>query len=108
MLARGKDVLILDNCSTHYNLSFLAALQDAGVQCIFLPPYAPWFNPIEECFGAIKAWIRRNAKRVLADNKLEQAIVYHAFREVATAVKCSAWIRHAGYDTSSDHNMRDA
>jgi transposase len=32
----------------------------AGVRIIFLPPYSPDFNPIEEAFSKIKAWIRRN------------------------------------------------
>lgn len=31
-----------------------------GVRIIFLPPYSPDLNPIEEAISKIKAWIRRN------------------------------------------------
>jgi transposase len=31
-----------------------------GVRIIFLPPYSPDLNPIEEAFSKIKSWIRRN------------------------------------------------
>jgi transposase len=30
----------------------------AGVKLIYLPPYSPDFNPIEETFSFIKAWLR--------------------------------------------------
>ena len=34
--------------------------EDAGVKLEYLPPYSPDFNPIEEAFAELKAWIRRN------------------------------------------------
>ena len=39
--------------------------EDAGILLEYLPPYSPDFNPIEEAFAELKAWIRRNY--VLAD-----------------------------------------
>ena len=33
---------------------------DAGVLLDFLPPYSPDFNPIEEAFAELKAWMRKN------------------------------------------------
>ena len=32
----------------------------AGVILDFLPPYSPDFNPIEEAFAELKAWMRKN------------------------------------------------
>jgi transposase len=32
----------------------------AGVILEYLPPYSPDFNPIEEAFAELKAWMRRN------------------------------------------------
>lgn len=40
--------------------------QAAGVVLAFLPPYSPDFNPIEESFAELKAWIKKN--RTLADD----------------------------------------
>lgn len=34
--------------------------QDAGVVLAFLPPYSPDYNPIEEAFAELKAWMRKN------------------------------------------------
>jgi len=32
----------------------------AGVRLEYLPPYSPDFNPIEEAFAEMKAWMKRN------------------------------------------------
>ena len=40
--------------------------RDVGVQLVFLPPYSPDLNPIEESFAELKAWIKKN--RALADD----------------------------------------
>jgi transposase len=40
--------------------------EEAGVRLEYLPPYSPDFNPIEEAFAELKAWIRKNY--LLADN----------------------------------------
>ena len=39
---------------------------NAGVKLAFLPPYSPDFNPIEEAFAELKAWMRKNY--TLAEN----------------------------------------
>lgn len=33
--------------------------REAGVELVFLPPYSPDFNPIEESFAELKAWIKK-------------------------------------------------
>jgi transposase len=40
--------------------------KNAGVLLVFLPPYSPDFNPIEEAFAELKAWMRKNY--MLAEN----------------------------------------
>ena len=51
---------------------------DKGVLLAFLPPYSSDFNPIEESFGPLKAWMRTN--RSLA---VEYGTDFGAFPEVA-------------------------
>jgi transposase len=36
------------------------ACENAGVKLEYLPPYSPDFNPIEEAFAELKAWIKKN------------------------------------------------
>jgi transposase len=33
---------------------------NAGVILLYLPPYSPDFNPIEEAFSELKAWMKKN------------------------------------------------
>jgi hypothetical protein len=33
---------------------------DAGIKLMYLPPYSPDLNPIEEFFAELKAFIKRN------------------------------------------------
>ena len=36
--------------------------ENAGVKLIYLPPYSPDLNPIEEVFAQLKAWFKKNYK----------------------------------------------
>lgn len=53
-----KCVLVLDNARIHDDVA-LAALRDAGVFVLSLPPYSPDFNPIEDVFSVGSSWLRR-------------------------------------------------
>jgi transposase len=55
-----QSVLVLDNCSIHHSKGVQAVVEDK-TQCklIFLPPYSPDLNPIEQAFSCIKAYLRR-------------------------------------------------
>lgn len=55
-----KSVLIMDNASFHHTDRIHQICTDAGVKLIYLPPYSPDLNPIEEFFAELKAFIRRN------------------------------------------------
>jgi transposase len=55
-----KSVLIMDNASFHYKARIEQMCYNAGVKILYLPPYSPDFNPIEECFAELKAFIKRN------------------------------------------------
>jgi len=46
--------LILDNCSIHKTIAVKALCCSKGSQLRFIPPYCPWYNPVEFCFSEIK------------------------------------------------------
>jgi transposase len=66
-----------------------------GVRIIFLPPYSPNLNPIEEAISKIKVWIRRNydlfpvGDGFLFDVKLAMDII--------TPEDAEGYFFHAGY-----------
>jgi len=53
---------------------------EAGVRLEYLPPYSPDFNPIEEAFTELKAWIKKNYALMEVydtfDQFLERALRY--------------------------------
>lgn len=55
-----KSVLIMDNASFHHTERITELCSNAGVKLLYLPPYSPDFNPIEEFFAELKAFVRRN------------------------------------------------
>lgn len=55
-----RSVLVLDNCSIHHSEEVRALAEDkAQCKLIFLPPYSPDLNPIEQAFSCIKAYLHR-------------------------------------------------
>jgi transposase len=55
-----KSVLVMDNASFHHTERITQMCYDAGVKLLYLPPYSPDLNPIEEFFAELKAFIKRN------------------------------------------------
>lgn len=58
-----RTVVILDNLSTHKSPRAAQALKDRGCWFLFLPPYSPDLNPIEQAFAKLKAHLRRIGAR---------------------------------------------
>lgn len=57
-----KSVLVMDNASFHHSGRLEQMCSDFGVKLLYLPPYSPDLNPIEEMFAELKAFIKRNWK----------------------------------------------
>jgi transposase len=56
-LARG-DIVVMDNLPAHKVTGVRAAINAAGAELLYLPPYSPDFNPIEMAFAKLKALLR--------------------------------------------------
>ncbi len=59
------DVLILDNLSSHKVAGVVAAVERVGAKVLYLPPYSPDFNPIEQAFSKLKRLLRSVAARTV-------------------------------------------
>lgn len=60
-------VVIMDNLSAHKPARVRELIESRGCELVYLPPYSPDFNPIEEAFSKIKDMVRRGqpARRML-------------------------------------------
>ena len=63
-LALG-DVVVMDNLPAHKGLAVRQAVEATGARLLFLPPYSPDFNPIENAFAKLKALLRKAATRTI-------------------------------------------
>ena len=59
------DIVIMDNLSSHKGPAVRAAIEAAGAHLLYLPPYSPDFNPIENAFAKLKAMLRKAAERTI-------------------------------------------
>ena len=62
---RPGDIVIMDNLSSHKGLKIRQLIEAAGAELLFLPPYSPDFNPIENAFAKLKALLRKAAQRTV-------------------------------------------
>lgn len=62
---RYGDVVIMDNLSSHKGRDIRGMIEAAGAMLVYLPPYSPDFNPIENAFAKLKAYLRKAAARTM-------------------------------------------
>ena len=54
-----KSIIIMDNASFHKSKETQELIENAGCQLLFLPPYSPDYNPIENYWAILKSKIRK-------------------------------------------------
>ena len=59
------DTVIMDNLSSHKVSGVRAAIEAAGANLLYLPPYSPDLNPIEMAFAKFKSLLRAKALRTM-------------------------------------------
>ena len=94
---RPGQVVVLDNLGAHKLAAVRALIEGAGCRLLFLPPYSPDFNPIEQAWSKLKALFRSAAARTR--EALEAAL--KTFLDQVTARDARGWFRHAGYATAN-------
>lgn len=58
---KAGDIVVRDNLGSHKGAGVRAAIEAAGARLLYLPPYSPDFNPIENAFSKLKALLRNAA-----------------------------------------------
>ena len=79
------DFVVMDNLPAHRRAGVREAIEAAGAQLCFLPPYSPDFNPIENAFAKLKAHLRKVAARTIEDlwNAIADALPHFKPQECA-------------------------
>jgi transposase len=94
---RKGDVVVMDNLPSHKVAGVKEAIERAGANLRYLPPYSPDFNPIEQAFAKLKAALRKAAARTF------EALI----KAIANALadfkpqECANYIANSGYRHAS-------
>ncbi len=87
------DIVVMDNLSSHKSDEVREIIETAGAILLFLPPYSPDFNPIEQAFSKLKAHLRKAAERSIP--ALWDRI--GAILDTFSAAECTNFFSRAGY-----------
>jgi transposase len=87
------DIVILDNLASHKVAGVREAINARGASLVYLPPYSPDLNPIEQAFAKLKALLRKIAARTVST-------IWDALGDVLdrfTPQECANYLANAGY-----------
>jgi transposase len=91
---RPGDTVVMDNLSSHKGPRARALIEAAGASLVFLPPYSPDLNPIENAFAKLKAMLRKAAERTVDG-------LWNMIGRIAdtfTPIECQNYFTACGYD----------
>ncbi len=93
---RPGDIVVMDNLGSHKGAGIRAAIEAAGASLLYLPPYSPDFNPIENAFAKLKAMLRKAAARTVDGlwSVIGRSI------DTFTPAECTNYFAAAGYDAA--------
>ncbi len=90
---RPGDIVVVDNLGSHKGAAVRRAIRAAGAHLLFLPPYSPDLNPIEQVFAKLKTLLRKADERSIA-------AVWHRIGSLLdrfSPQECQNYLANAGY-----------
>jgi len=93
---QAGQVMIMDNLSSHKGSRVRQLIEERGCQLVYLPPYSPDFDPIEEAFAKIKALLRKAGARTCEALIEAMGLALGAI----TAKDARGFFEHRGYRTT--------
>jgi len=87
------DIVVIDNLGSHKSKAVRDAIRAAGAKLVFLPPYSPDLNPIEQAFAKVKALLRKAQQRSFEGVWRRIGQILSAF----SPAECANYFRNSGY-----------
>ncbi len=93
---RAGDIVVMDTLSSHKGPHVRELIEAVGASLLYLPPYSPDFNPIENAFAKLKALLRKAAERTIEGLWTTIGRLVDVF----TPSECANYFAAAGYDAA--------
>lgn len=90
------DIVVLDNLGSHKGKAVRALVRKAGARLLFLPPYSPDLNPIEQLFSKLKHTMRKAMGRTI--QAVHDALA--AILKTIPPSECQNYLENAGYKST--------
>ena len=87
------DVVILDNLGSHKGKAVRDAIRAVGARLVFLPPYSPDLNPIEQVFAKLKHRMRKAGERSVETTWRRAGALLQEFKPD----ECAKYLANSGY-----------
>jgi transposase len=94
--SRPGDLVILDNLPAHKTAAVRDTFTRCGIRHLYLPPYSPDLNPIENAFSKLKRLVRSAAERTIDGLWSALGRLIDRFRRR----ECLNYFRHCGYSAT--------
>jgi len=90
------DIVIMDNLGSHKGVAVRRLIRAVGAKLLFLPPYSPDMNPIEQVFAKLKTLLRKAAERTVEATWQRIGTLLERF----TPNECRNYLQNAGYGST--------
>jgi len=90
------DIVVMDNLGSHKGRETRATIRSVGARLLFLPPYSPDLNPIEQVFAKLKHLMRKAAERTHGPTWRRIGTLLDAF----PPTECRNFLINAGYGSN--------
>jgi transposase len=90
------DIVVMDNLAVHKIAGVAEAIEAVGARVLYLPPYSPDLNPIEQVFAKLKALLRKAKERTI-DNLWDRI---GKLLDQFSADECANYLAHSGYSST--------
>ena len=91
------DIVVMDNLSSHKVSGVRSTIEARGATVLYLPPYSPDLNPIEQVFAKLKALLRSAAERTVDGLWERIGLLLNRF----TPTECANYLANCGYVQSA-------
>ena len=90
------DIVVMDNLGSHKSGKVRQLIRNAGARLLFLPPYSPDLNPIEQVFAKLKTLLRKADERTVETVWKRIGSLLDHFKPT----ECANYLRNSGYGST--------